>query len=1254
MSKFLNLLIALCLCASASAQFLTKSRIPPRPNDEWRDVNIFEQHKLYPRVNVVPYVNEDDIEKLNYQESPHFVSLSGMWKMRSSYEYQDIAEEVENKEFSVEGWKDVNVPSLDYNVNSSVITNALSISKKENTTLTFYKEFDVPAVWEDYNAILQFQARSAYYVWVNHQYVGYSEDSRDYSEFDISQYLNYGEKNFVVIQVISTSDGSLLESNYSRSFVGITSDVSVVLKPHVNIYDFKITSQYDNFSGRFDFDLKAQVENKKKKGKFYVEVELWGPKGEEIEKMGKWIVFDKRSELPCSIGREFYGLTPWSVENPALYTAVVRVRDEEMQLIESVGTRFGFRTVEVSDGLLKVNGTPVLLKGVVYADANLKSRMQLEEDLRMMKLNNINAIRTSYYSPASPLFYELCDKYGFYVFCDANIQPFSQKSKAVATDVTYSDLFVARVQDMYDRYKNHPSIIAWSLGTSSDNGICMENAYKALKQKDKTRPVVFGGAQYGDNTDIIALKDVNIDILKQFLVKQHTRPLVLLEFGETRGNTFGGYSDIWQLIREEPQLQGGFVARWNPVAVWNDGREAMLPSLVDDNMVAVPYMTELKNLYRNFDVKLISISQDAGEFSVANRCDNLKLSDWILEYTISSNLKNSIIEGEVRMDLSPGEVKNFKLKIPKLTLYAGEELFIRFTVKHRADKNLVHKGAEMEMFEFLIPMDDVAKQSLPEYGRTPLNVVHSGNEDGTSRGTLSVSNGNAQILFDFDKGTIASYKFRGVDMIDKPLRLTVFREPTSNDSIDKNGLVSWKDNASLIREVVDANYHSIDEYTVAVDFMSRYSNSAGATMMDVKQTVVVLHSGDVLMENEIIVSDHLRQMPRLGLQTIVGQSLDTVSWYGLNIESYPDRRNGAITVVNKLPLDEVSFNYTPKQSAGNRCDVRWVSFTNDKMGLFVDMIDDCFNFSVYPADERIAYFDYGHAGVGSTVAGLPISNGTMLRKRNYKFTLHLCAYDIYDYEPHDFRRIQFPETESSVLPVPTIAGDKDRFDGPMKVTLACATPKASIHYTLDGSIPTEKSPLYTKPFSIEGTTVVTARSFKKNCTPSFTATQRFSFDYITAVSYQNAPNTPYNQKADKVLFDGQNASVVDLSSGWLGFSGSNVVATFELSKTIELGTVELRFAHVPEAWVFAPSAVDIYISSDGENFNLASSAVITYDPSSREMNATQVVPITVDVNKKNVSSVKVVARNIGRIPVWHKAKGLKPWIMMDEVRLNER
>lgn len=1253
MSKFLKLLIALCLCGSASAQFLTKTRVPPRPNDEWRDVNIFEQYKLYPRVNVVPYQNEDDIEKLNYHESPHFVSLSGMWKMRSSYEYHDIAEEVENKDFSVDGWKDVNVPSLDYNVNSSVITNALSISKKENTTLTFYKEFDVPNIWEDYRAILQFQARSAYYIWVNHQFVGYSEDSRDYSEFDISIFLKYGEKNFVVIQVISTSDGSLLESNFSRSFVGITSDVSVVLKPVVSVYDFKITSDYDNHTGRFDFDVKAQIDNVKKKGKYYVEVELWGPKGEEVEKMGKWIVFDKRTEISCSIGREFYGLKPWSVEHPSLYTAVIRVRDEEMNLIESVGSRFGFRTVEIDNGLLKVNGSTILLKGVVYADANLKSRSQLEEDLRMMKLNNINAIRTAYYSPASPLFYELCDKYGFYVFCDANIQPFSQKSKAVATDVTYSDLFVARVQDMYDRYKNHPSIIAWSLGPSTDNGICMENAYKALKQKDKSRPVVFGGAQFGDNTDIVALRNANIDVLKQFLVKNHNRPLVLLEYGETHGNTFGGYSDIWQLMREEPQLQGGFIARWNPVAVWLDGEENTLPSLVDDNLQTVPYITEIKNLYRNFDVKLLSISQDAGEFSVANRCDNQKLSDWTLEYIICSNLKNSIIEGEVRMDLSPGEVKNFKLKIPKLTLYAGEELFIRFVVKYRDKTDLVPKGAEMEVFEFLIPMEDVAKQPLPSYGRTPLVVSVSGNEN-DSRGFLSVSNDHAQILFDLDKGTLASYRFDGVDMIDKPLKLTVFRDPTPNDYVDKNGYVSWKDNASLVREVVDANYHSIDEYTVAVDFMSRYSNSSGATMMDVKQTILVLHSGDVLMENEIVVSDYLRQMPRLGFQTIVGNSLDTVSWYGLNIESYPDRRNGAITTVNSLQLENASYNYSPNQSSGNHADVRWVSFTNDKVGFFVDMVDDCFNFSVSPAEERIAFFDFGHAGIGSSVAGVPISHGTMLRKRNYKFTLHLCAYDVLEYEPHDFRRIEFPKTESSVLPVPVIGCDKDRFNQPMKVNLSCAIPNADIRYTLDGSIPTEKSLLYSKPFTIESTTIVTARAFKKNSTPSFTASKRFDFDYIDAVSFQNAPNTPYNRNADKCLFDGMTASVVDLSSGWLGFSGTNVVASFSLSKSIELGMVELRFAHVPEAWVFAPSAVDVYVSSDGVDFGPATSAVITYDPASRDMNSTQVVKVDVEVNKKNVKYVKLVARNLGKIPVWHKAKGLKPWVMMDEVRLNER
>ena len=237
--------------------------------------------------------------------------------------------------------------------------------------------------------------------------------------------------------------------------------------------------------------------------------------------------------------------------------------------------------------------------------------------------------------------------------------------------------------------------------------------------------------------------------------------------------------------------------------------------------------------------------------------------------------------------------------------------------------------------------------------------------------------------------------------------------------------------------------------------------------------------------------------------------------------------------------------------------------------------------------------------------------------------------------------------------MPLIEKGRERFDAPKEITLSSETEGAKIYYTTDGTEPTEKSALYTKPFSISASCVVSARCFKEGCTSSFVATQRFGFDYIVSATFAKKANTPYNYHQETILFDGETGTPADLQSGWLGFSGSDLDVTFLLAKEISLQDVELHFAHVPESWAFAPVEVLVSTSADGATFSQPARAEIRYNPASEEMNSAQVVTIKVMVAQPNVRYVKVVAKGIGKIPAWHRAKGLKPWLMIDEVELNE-
>ncbi len=1279
MKKTLIILLALFVCGAVSAQSLRKNKkeaVPAVP--VWQNSEVVNQNTIYPHVNVIPYANENGVEKWQYDKSPYRVSLNGDWLL-DIHHGTAVAPDPSQKEYVAKG-EMVSVPSVQWRegkreMKVTVPNSVDDVSSKGAVVATYSRTFMASNVWKDYHVYLQLRATASYSVWINGQEVGYAQDSRLHSEFDVTDYLLYGKENRIDVQVYYPSIGSLMEMGKSKALNGINGDVFLVVKNDISISDYSLRADYNAAAKSGELALDIDVSNPAKKGQYYVEIELWTPQGKVYEKLGKWATFDKKNKVTVSVKQDFMGVQPWTAETPNLYTCLLRLRDKNMNVLEVIGTRFGFRTVEVTGGLLKVNGSAVKLRGVVYgnynAESGVPSQERLRADLQRMKQHNVNAIRTAYYSPADEYFYELCDEYGLYVVCDANLSPLSMQNNVLSTMPDYEGQFTYRVEQMYHTLKNHSSIIVWSLGSGTDNGVNMEAAYRTLRQLDMMRPVAYSGAQYSENTDIIAALNSNVDDLKAFVAKKQTRPLVLFSYGSAQGNNFGGMETLWSTVRSNLKLQGGFQAAWSDVTFHNQASksEETLPGLVKANGTAVPYLEELRNIYRPFDVKLVRLGQDAGEFAISNLLDFLTLNDYTLEYNIFSNLKPRIIEGEVSVDLRPGETKNFKLKIPKLTLYAGEELFIRFTAKQRIATPAVPKNTILGTTEFPLPMNGVQRSAQPDYSKVPLAMDYDTAE---GKQSLLIHNQNVVVAYDLARADIMSYKYNSIDLLQSSPSLHVWRVATDNDKVDRNALRLWQvlDPDKVTREVVATHASRVDASTVSIDAMLRYTDKIGRLLYDVKQSVMVLHSGDVLIDNEVVFSEHVPLLPRIGLQMQLPEGFDTVHWMGLAQETYRDRRQSGTMGTFHQPADSLFFLYERPQEAGNRADVHWLALTKGTTGLFIDMLDTNFNFSLSPCSDkqlqqaeqaselqrqaiRTLNLDYRQGAIGSAVAGLPIADDMLLDDKKYHFRVHLRGYDTYDNAPQDFRRVLYPEVKSSVLPMPLIAKNRERFDAPMQITLSSEVKGASVYYTLDGTTPTKQSTLYKKPFTISGSTVVKARAFKEGATPSFAATTRYNYDYITRVTFAKSPNTPYNFNAESMLFDAETGDVNDLSHGWLGFSGNDLEAVFDLSKNIELQDVELRFAHVPGAWAFAPAQVYVSVSSDGQNYSAPIAAKIKYDPADEAMNSPQLVTVNVEIGKPDVKFVKIVAKNMGKIPTWHRAKGLRPWLMIDEVVLNE-
>lgn len=1212
--------------------------------NEWNDIEIFQQNRLAPHANVVPYDRADDVEKGLFRQSSYLVFLNDEWHYSLKENYTDRSLEFQQHDFTGSHWPSTSLPRLSWQMNGKALAapslnSSLNIPAIGNANVALFRSFDA-SDWQGYTALLQLQSSSAFYLWVNGRYVGYSEASGSFAEFDITPFLFYDKPNSMTLHVLSASDASLLNTSSDPALFGVSSDVVVCLKEQVNVQDYSLLCDYNVSNGSGSFKAAVDINNSRRKGKYYVEVELWDPQGKALEKMGRWVSFDDRSDIRVTLDHAYPNVLPWTAETPNLYTAVIHLLDEKMNELEVVGTRIGFRSISIRNGQFLINDVPITFRGVLY-DLNNASRHDILHDLDVMRANNINAIRLLNQENVSEDFFQLCDQLGFYVVCDANLAPFSSRTKAVATDNNFANLFTNNVASMFAVRKNHTSIVAWSLGNSADNGVCMMAAYKELKRLDPSRPSLFTGAGFSANTDVVALNRATPSALRQYLAKQNNRPLMMASFGSSDGNNGGGMDDFWHLIRNNASLQGGFASFWH----------AAHDSLGLNNS---PSLDELREVYRPFGFALRAITDDACEFSVSNFNDFLSLSDFSVTYTLYSNNKPRIIEGAVSLALKPHETNSFKLKLPKLTLYAGEEAFIRFDVRRRGNRNSL---PILSSSSFCIPMQRLAREPLPSYDRSPLSLSERRSPDNPDKvSRISVGNSSFSVSFDLLQGVLDSLIYQRQSLLNGPLRLNFYRNPSDNDLIDRNGLALWKemDPANLHFEVSAADYKMIDPSTAVVNIMSHVSNASGQILFDVLCSYSVFHSGDVVANVQLLPSNRVKGLARVGMDIPFNPTLDTAEWFGANRESYPDRLSGILIGRYLQPLSSIVSRYPHQQHGGNHVLTRWAALRNAQHGLFVDMLDTLFDFSVSTDRGNVLHADYRMAGVGSATAGIETNPNALVVPQRYTFSLHLRPYGCSEYDAQDFTSIAYPIHQANLVEMPLIASDKSHFDGPMSIRITSNDPHCIIRYSLDGSEPSASSPLYKAPFTITNTTLVKARAFKKGTSPSFVAAHLFAFDHISSVVFDNKPNTPYNSNYEKALFDGDEGDVNDLSRYWIGFSSVDFNATVSLSKPLNVDEVVLRFAHNPEAWTFAPTAVAVSVSADGTHFSDTSMAVVDYDPADVAMNVPQIKELHVKIDRDNVRFVRIHAANLGRIPDWHKAKGLRAWIMTDELKINEK
>ena len=1301
----LSLLIA-GLIAAMSLQAQTEAEL-----NAWNDVKVYEINRLYPRTNVVP------------KGEPWSQCLNGDWKFNWVDSPSKAPADFYKEGYNASGWKTIKVPAnwelngygtpIYVNVDNEFRPNEPPLAPTvDNPVGCYLTEFNIPETWKDRLTFINFGAvKSAFYVWVNGQLVGYTEDAKTNAEFDLTPYVKVG-KNTLAVKVYRFSNGSYFECQDFWRISGIERDVMLYSKPALNVYDYEIQAGLDKNYQNGTFAIKVKLQSNTNKIQKNSSLIVGAYEGKEVDGFPENILFTLTKPINeltftqaddgyyyadvelTADSKEIGKVKPWSAESPNLYQLRISLMDKKAKSIERLTSSFGFRTSEIKDGKLLINGQYVLIKGVNRHEhdpyiGHVISHESMERDIALMKQMNINTVRTCHY-PDDPYWYELCDKYGLYVWDEANCESHAQGygEKSLAKDPQYKEMVWQRNRNMLERDKNHPSVIMWSMGNECGNGVNFEYTYNWMKNRDKTRPVTYERAIYDRNTDVIGLMYASPKYLQKFVdegLDKEGRPFIMVEYCHAMGNSMGGMQDYWDVIEANEQLQGGCIWDWvdqsfivhdkdkdvDWLAVGGDFGHAYgvgdddafcANGVVSSDRTPHHHASEVKKVYQPIKFKAIDLK--TGEFEVKNWNAFTDASVYDCDYTIFSAERELMKE---KFDLNLKPYGSQRMSIQRLRIYGhpGEEFFVRFSVKTKGDQPFIPAGTEVAYDEF--------KMDWPS---APLEPLTKGKPIQFNSGNSSVYNGDFSVTFDKVTSGISSFVFKGKELLKGEIHDNFWRAPTLNDEVDSWALPRWKKAGlqNLTDKTGGLHFERHDDNTVSVNAAVEYYDGAGQLQIVVNKVYLIDGEGNISITNRVEPMERVTSLPKIGMQFAMPLEYKNLTYFGKDTENYLDRN--ASGKIGLYHLDALSLfeQHVVPQDNGNHSDTRWLALTNDKsnVGLFVTMLEP-FNFSIYnydddnltaarrinqlePKDYLTVNVDYKQAPIGTATCGPGVDERYVIGNQVYEYVVLLRAFEKTQ-DPIEFTRFQVPMADSNMLPMPeikaTMAGKEDfrMFNRPLTISMTCADPDVEIHYTTDGSEPTVKSSVYKSSFVILKSCTIKAKAFKKGSVPSFVSLRQFNRLNIKNTTFIIPPAERYGKDADIALMDGKKGTPSDWHNDWLGFEGDDMEATIELAVPTDISMVKVGICHEPNDWVVWPKGVLVCFSKDGKEFTKWRVAELPVYDLPDPMAGMGRVEARALVNEKQAKFVKVKVQNQGTLPQWHPYAGQKAWIMVDEVEI---
>ena len=927
-----------------------------------KDPQYFRDGRLDAHSDHLYYACEEDCREEN---STFTETLNGLWKFHYARNYRSAIPGFESEDYDCHDWDDIHVPAHiqleGYDVPQYANTQYPwegheeilpgEIPERFNPVASYVKYFKVPERMKGKRIFVSFQgAESGLALWLNGEFVGYSEDTFTPSEFELTDYIKDGV-NKLAAQVFKWTSSSWCEDQDFYRFSGIYRDVYLYTVPDVHIRDLRI---------------RALPDESLQKGTLEIRTEAWGKGKAKIRLSNSNVSFESEFDLEDGgITMEVENPVLWSAEDPQLYDLAISVYDEKGVFQEFIPEKVGFRRFEMKNNIMTLNGKRIVFKGANRHEFSSVtgrhvSKEELVKDLKTMKQNNINAIRTCHYPDSSPL-YRLCDEYGLYLIDETNLETHGSWDTVHETGDTsmivpndrpeWLDMMLDRANSMYQRDKNHPAILIWSCGNESYGGKDIYEMSQFFRREDPTRLVhyegIFHDRRYNDTSDMESQMYPSVESIKAFLAKDRSKPFICCEYTHAMGNSCGAMHKYTDLTDTEPMYQGGFI--WDYIdqtlykkdrygkefqAYGGDFGERPTDYEFSANGIAYggernpsPKMQEVKFNYQN-------ITAEPGRENVHVVNKNLFVNTNTFECIVTVERNGRLIrEAALETDVEPLSEKTYALPVPEETKAGEYAVTVSFRLKE--DRIWAQAGHEVAFGQYVYKIEEEKKTVDKE-----VEVIRSTHN-------IGVRGEHFEVLFSLLNGGLVSYKYAGKEMIEAIPKPNFWRAPTDND----NGnfmparYAQWKI-ASLY--LTHKDYRESTYARILKPELKANGNTATVTFTYILPTTPESQctlSYEVDGEGKVKTTlaydpvKELGDMPEFGVMFKINADYDHLEWYGLGpAETYADRHKGAKLGIYRNLVKDNMASYIVPQECGAKVGVRYAKVTDRKgRGMLFEM-----------------------------------------------------------------------------------------------------------------------------------------------------------------------------------------------------------------------------------------------------------------------------------------------------------------------------